>query len=147
MNEILYQMKDLKAITLYLFIPFDLQLNMFAMKNENEGTISLLTKLRVIETGVIDIIEEKLVTLLHERVVKKVMTPLMNRLTEIVDKDGELYDIILNDDENFVENYLSPLILKYIKNYFIANTSTIEKIYREVADELTSKDDEQHPLG
>lgn len=147
MNEILYQMKDLKAITLYLFIPIDLQLNMFVMKNENEGTISLLTKLRVIETGVIDIIEEKLVTLLHERVVKKVMTPLMNRLTEIVDKDGELYDIILNDDENFVENYLSPLILKYIKNYFIANTSTIEKIYREVADELTSKDDEQHPLG
>ena len=117
------------------------------MKNENEGTISLLTKLRVIETGVIDIIEEKLVTLLHERVVKKVMTPLMNRLTEIVDEDGELYDIILNDDENFVENCLSPLILKYIKNYFIANTSTIEKIYREVADELTSKDDEQHPLG
>ena len=147
MNEILYQMKDLKAITLYLFIPIDLQLNMFAMKNENEGTISLLTKLRVIETGVIDIIEEKLVTLLHERVVKKVMTPLMNRLTEIVDKDGELYDIILNDDEKFVENYLSPLILKYIKNYFIANTSTIEKIYREVADELTSKDDEQYPLG
>ena len=147
MNEILYQMKDLKAITLYLFIPIDLQLNMFAMKNENEGTISLLTKLRVIETGVIDIIEEKLVTLLHERVVKKVMSPLMNRLTEIVDEDGELYDIILNDDENFVENYLSPLILKYIKNYFIANTSTIEKIYREVADELTSKDDEQHPLG
>lgn len=147
MNEILYQMKDLKAITLYLFIPIDLQLNMFAMKNENEGTISLLTKLRVIETGVIDIIEEKLVTLLHERVVKKVMPPLMNRLTEIVDKDGELYDIILNDDEKFVENYLSPLILKYIKNYFIANTSTIEKIYREVADELTSKDDEQHPLG
>ena len=147
MNEILYQMKDLKAITLYLFIPIDLQLNMFAMKNENEGTISLLTKLRVIETGVIDIIEEKLVTLLHERVVKKVMPPLMNRLTEIVDEDGELYDIILNDDENFVENYLSPLILKYIKNYFIANTSTIEKIYREVADELTSKDDEQHPLG
>lgn len=147
MNEILYQMKDLKAITLYLFIPIDLQLNMFVMKNENEGTISLLTKLRVIETGVIDIIEEKLVTLLHERVVKKVMPPLMNRLTEIVDKDGELYDIILNDDENFVENYLSPLILKYIKNYFIANTSTIEKIYREVADELTSKDDEQHPLG
>ena len=147
MNEILYQMKDLKAITLYLFIPIDLQLNMFAMKNENEGTISLLTKLRVIETGVIDIIEEKLVTLLHERVVKKVMTPLMNRLTEIVDEDGELYDIILNDDENFVENYLSPLILKYIKNYFIANTSTIEKIYREVADELTSKDDEQYPLG
>ena len=147
MNEILYQMKDLKAITLYLFIPIDLQLNMFVMKNENEGTISLLTKLRVIETGVIDIIEEKLVTLLHERVVKKVMTPLMNRLTEIVDEDGELYDIILNDDENFVENYLSPLILKYIKNYFIANTSTIEKIYREVADELTSKDDEQHPLG
>lgn len=137
MNEILYQMKDLKAITLYLFIPIDLQLNMFVMKNENEGTISLLTKLRVIETGVIDIIEEKLVTLLHERVVKKVMPPLMNRLTEIVDKDGELYDIILNDDENFVENYLSPLILKYIKNYFIANTSTIEKIYREVADELT----------
>ena len=75
------------------------------------------------------------------------MSPLMNRLTEIVDKDGELYDIILNDDEKFVENYLSPLILKYIKNYFIANTSTIEKIYREVADELTSKDDEQHPLG
>lgn len=147
MNEILYQMKDLKAITLYLFIPIDLQLNMFAMKNENEGTISLLTKLRVIETGVIDIIEEKLVTLLHERVVTKVMPPLMNRLTEIVDKDGELYDIILNDDEKFVENYLSPLILKYIKNYFIANTSTIEKIYREVADELTSKDDEQHPLG
>lgn len=147
MNEILYQMKDLKAITLYLFIPIDLQLNMFVMKNENEGTISLLTKLRVIETGVIDIIEEKLVTLLHERVVKKVMPPLMNRLTEIVDKDGELYDIILNDDEKFVENYLSPLILKYIKNYFIANTSTIEKIYREVADELTSKDDEQHPLG
>ena len=147
MNEILYQMKDLKAITLYLFIPIDLQLNMFVMKNENEGTISLLTKLRVIETGVIDIIEEKLVTLLHERVVKKVMPPLMNRLTEIVDEDGELYDIILNDDENFVENYLSPLILKYIKNYFIANTSTIEKIYREVADELTSKDDEQHPLG
>lgn len=137
MNEILYQMKDLKAITLYLFIPIDLQLNMFVMKNENEGTISLLTKLRVIETGVIDIIEEKLVTLLHERVVKKVMPPLMNRLTEIVDKDGELYDIILNDDEKFVENYLSPLILKYIKNYFIANTSTIEKIYREVADELT----------
>ena len=65
------------------------------------------------------------------------MPPLMNRLTEIVDKDGELYDIILNDDEKFVENYLSPLILKYIKNYFIANTSTIEKIYREVADELT----------
>lgn len=147
MNEILYQMKDSKAITLYLFIPIDLQLNMFVMKNENEGTISLLTKLRVIETGVIDIIEEKLVTLLHERVVTKVMPPLMNRLTEIVDKDGELYDIILNDDENFVENYLSPLILKYIKNYFIANTSTIEKIYREVADELTSKDDEQHPLG
>lgn len=147
MNEILYQMKDLKAITLYLFIPIDLQLNMFVMKNENEGTISLLTKLRVIETGVIDIIEEKLVTLLHERVVTKVMPPLMNRLTEIVDKDGELYDIILNDDEKFVENYLSPLILKYIKNYFIANTSTIEKIYREVADELTSKDDEQHPLG
>ena len=147
MNEILYQMKDLKAITLYLCIPIDLQLNMFVKKNENEGTISLLTKLRVIETGVIDIIEEKLVTLLHERVVKKVMPPLMNRLTEIVDKDGELYDIILNDDENFVENYLSPLILKYIKNYFIANTSTIEKIYREVADELTSKDDEQHPLG
>ena len=147
MNEILYQMKDLKAITLYLFIPIDLQLNMFVMKNENEGTISLLTKLRVIETGVIDIIEEKLVTLLHERVVKKVMPPLMNKLTEIVDEDGELYDIILNDDENFVENYLSPLILKYIKNYFIANTSTIEKIYREVADELTSKDDEQHPLG
>lgn len=147
MNEILYQMKDLKAITLYLFIPIDLQLNMFAMKNENEGTISLLTELRVIETGVIDIIEEKLVTLLHERVVKKVMSPLMNRLTEIVDEDGELYDIILNDDEKFVENYLSPLILKYIKNYFIANTSTIEKIYREVADELTSKDDEQHPLG
>lgn len=147
MNEILYQMKDLKAITLYLFIPIDLQLNMFAMKNENEGTISLLTKLRVIETGVIDIIEEKLVTLLHQRVVTKVMPPLMNRLTEIVDKDGELYDIILNDDEKFVENYLSPLILKYIKNYFIANTSTIEKIYREVADELTSKDDEQHPLG
>lgn len=137
MNEILYQMKDLKAITLYLFIPIDLQLNMFVMKNENEGTISLLTKLRVIETGVIDIIEEKLVTLLHERVVKKVMPPLMNKLTEIVDEDGELYDIILNDDENFVENYLSPLILKYIKNYFIANTSTIEKIYREVADELT----------
>lgn len=147
MNEILYQMKDLKAITLYLFIPIDLQLNMFVKENENEGTISLLTKLRVIETGVIDIIEEKLVTLLHERVVKKVMPPLMNRLTEIVDKDGELYDIILNDDEKFVENYLSPLILKYIKNYFIANTSTIEKIYREVADELTSKDDEQHPLG
>lgn len=147
MNEILYQMKDLKAITLYLFIPIDLQLNMFVMKNENEGTISLLTKLRVIETGVIDIIEEKLVTLLHERVVKKVMPPLMNKLTEIVDEDGELYDIILNDDENFVENYLSPLILKYIKNYFIANTSTIEKIYREVADELTSKDDEQYPLG
>ena len=94
MNEILYQMKDLKAITLYLFIPIDLQLNMFVMKNENEGTISLLTKLRVIETGVIDIIEEKLVTLLHERVVTKVMPPLMNRLTEIVDKDGELYDII-----------------------------------------------------
>ena len=44
MNEILYQMKDLKAITLYLFIPIDLQLNMFVMKNENEGTISLLTK-------------------------------------------------------------------------------------------------------
>lgn len=146
MNEILYQMKDLKAITLYLFIPIDLQLKMY-VKNENEGTFSLLTELRVIETGVIDIIEEKLVTLLHERVVKKVMTPLMNRLTEIVDEDGELYDIILNDDENFVENYLSPLILKYIKNYFIANTSTIEKIYREVADELTSKDDEQHPLG
>lgn len=146
MNEILYQMKDLKAITLYLFIPIDLQLNMY-VKNENEGTFSLLTELRVIETGVIDIIEEKLVTLLHERVVKKVMPPLMNRLTEIVDKDGELYDIILNDDEKFVENYLSPLILKYIKNYFIANTSTIEKIYREVADELTSKDDEQHPLG
>lgn len=147
MNEILYQMKDSKAITLYLFIPIDLQLNMFVKENENEGTISLLTKLRVIETGVIDIIEEKLVTLLHERVVTKVMPPLMNRLTEIVDKDGELYDIILNDDEKFVENYLSPLILKYIKNYFIANTSTIEKIYREVADELTSKDDEQHPLG
>ena len=147
MNEILYQMKDLKAITLYLFIPIDLQLNMFVKENENEGTFSLLTELRVIETGVIDIIEEKLVTLLHERVVKKVMSPLMNRLTEIVDEDGELYDIILNDDENFVENYLSPLILKYIKNYFIANTSTIEKIYREVADELTSKDDEQHPLG
>ena len=146
MNEILYQMKDLKAITLYLFIPIDLQLKMH-VKNENKGTFSLLTKLRVIETGVIDIIEEKLVTLLHERVVKKVMPPLMNRLTEIVDKDGELYDIILNDDEKFVENYLSPLILKYIKNYFIANTSTIEKIYREVADELTSKDDEQHPLG
>ena len=146
MNEILYQMKDLKAITLYLFIPIDLQLKMY-VKNENEGTFSLLTELRVIETGVIDIIEEKLVTLLHERVVKKVMPPLMNRLTEIVDKDGELYDIILNDDEKFVENYLSPLILKYIKNYFIANTSTIEKIYREVADELTSKDDEQHPLG
>lgn len=146
MNEILYQMKDLKAITLYLFIPIDLQLKMY-VKNENEGTFSLLTELRVIETGVIDIIEEKLVTLLHERVVKKVMTPLMNRLTEIVDEDRELYDIILNDDENFVENYLSPLILKYIKNYFIANTSTIEKIYREVADELTSKDDEQHPLG
>lgn len=146
MNEILYQMKDLKAITLYLFIPIDLQLKMY-VKNENEGTFSLLTELRVIETGVIDIIEEKLVTLLHERVVKKVMSPLMNRLTEIVDEDGELYDIILNDDENFVENYLSPLILKYIKNYFIANTSTIEKIYREVADELTSKDDEQHPLG
>lgn len=146
MNEILYQMKDLKAITLYLFIPIDLQLKMY-VKNENEGTFSLLTELRVIETGVIDIIEEKLVTLLHERVVKKVMTPLMNRLTEIVDEDGELYDIILNNDENFVENYLSPLILKYIKNYFIANTSTIEKIYREVADELTSKDDEQHPLG
>ena len=145
MNEILYQMKDLKAITLYLFIPIDLQLKMY-VKNENEGTFSLLTELRVIETGVIDIIEEKLVTLLHERVVKKVMPPLMNRLTEIVDEDGELYDIILNDDENFVENYLSPLILKYIKNYFIANTSTIEKIYREVADELTSKDDEQHPL-
>ena len=147
MNEILYQMKDLKAITLYLFIPIDLQLNMFVMKNENDGTISLLTKLRVIVTGAIDIIEEKLVTLLHEWVVKKVMPPLMNRLTELVDKDGELYDIILNDDENFVENYLSPLILKYIKNYFIANTSTIEKIYREVADELTPKDDEQHPLG
>lgn len=146
MNEILYQMKDLKAITLYLFIPIDLQLKMY-VKNENEGMFSLLTELRVIETGVIDIIEEKLVTLLHERVVKKVMTPLMNRLTEIVDEDGELYDIILNDDEKFVENYLSPLILKYIKNYFIANTSTIEKIYREVADELTSKDDEQHPLG
>lgn len=146
MNEILYQMKDLKAITLYLFIPIDLQLKMY-VKNENEGTFSLLTELRVIETGVIDIIEEKLVTLLHERVVKKVMSPLMNRLTEIVDEDGELYDIILNNDENFVENYLSPLILKYIKNYFIANTSTIEKIYREVADELTSKDDEQHPLG
>lgn len=146
MNEILYQMKDLKAITLYLFIPIDLQLKMY-VKNENEGTFSLLTELCVIETGVIDIIEEKLVTLLHERVVKKVMTPLMNRLTEIVDEDGELYDIILNDDENFVENYLSPLILKYIKNYFIANTSTIEKIYREVADELTFKDDEQHPLG
>lgn len=146
MNEILYQMKDLKAITLYLFIPIDLQLKMY-VKNENEGTFSLLTELRLIETGVIDIIEEKLVTLLHERVVKKVMPPLMNKLTEIVDKDGELYDIILNDDEKFVENYLSPLILKYIKNYFIANTSTIEKIYREVADELTSKDDEQHPLG
>ena len=146
MNEILYQMKDLKAITLYLFIPIDLQLKMY-VKNENEGTFSLLTELRLIETGVIDIIEEKLVTLLHERVVKKVMPPLMNKLTEIVDGDGELYDIILNDDENFVENYLSPLILKYIKNYFIANTSTIEKIYREVADELTSKDDEQHPLG
>lgn len=146
MNEILYQMKDLKAITLYLFIPIDLQLKMY-VKNENEGTFSLLTELRLIETGVIDIIEEKLVTLLHERVVKKVMPPLMNKLTEIVDEDGELYDIILNDDEKFVENYLSPLILKYIKNYFIANTSTIEKIYREVADELTSKDDEQHPLG